>query len=1081
MILKGKLIAESPIYRGNARKTLFTRDGDGTQRLVSLAGEVTGTAEALMDAFIGASRNGKNLGLLDQLWFRLYRSALPEGLITEVKCSLQETSYSKDHLFDIRMGIKLNPERWAAEANANYKMETLFRNSAFDFTMKVSDSVLARDINESRLYFLLEELMKGRFWFGAAKSKGLGRCRLDLELPFSAPKSLPPVSPKANHLMISVSFNLENPVLVGWPWGKIDPEKPAFTAMDGRQLIEAMRGIPAPIRKRLEATIGGPILSSANWKEKFTRFFPRTLAIWLMAQSNKDEDAWFLPAAAVEKLGAGKHALSPKLLARITPLADRQFPSKEAVDAAVKEALGAKANMAKRVLDVVAHERKKGQRFDPEAWVQLAAELGFDRAAGDRLEACIQDEAALTSVLSEACKKILPGLFQQVDQQIRLAQSDSWIDEEIAVREEHLHIKNLLKEGKIEEWQWLNPDYTPESVRPSTWREFLESHQRVQFRHMLNPRNLSKSIANDRNLIALVKSYRDRTRQELSQSFNTDFRAGGVFNREISKKYGKPYDTIFMRMLSWGPSAQGQGMWEIYIPGSTVKGAFRKRASQLLKTLWGDSTKTTLILNRLFGEQGSRGLVYFSDACLPDPRVSGRSWCSMDGVKMDPATGCPIEEAKADYLFAFGKDLSFNLQLDIQDLSAKDMEAFSILVHLLDDFRKGDIPLGGEKTCGFGWVKGVTNNIHWITGEPPEQDSVGRKLFGKPTNARDGIWYSLTLQGETAGEALQGTALALETKQDLGSPPRAKQGFISHSAFGGYCGVLAIAGEVLTPLCVKESGEPSFVHVPDDPSMGCINGWEPFAMTSPEADLRDPSRLYALPSKSIKGMIRHLYAIASDSCKASPDISRLNPADSLFGWVGNGPNQAIIRRLGFRFAPFENAQTAWFKVPYPYGMWHYVNGRWEMNPDRQAAVLQIAGQWRLFPHAPLAPCVTRLDAFQPDTPKAGYIKAILPGGQCRVSLRFWNLEKEELQKLLWCVALEQGLAHKMGGGRYLGFGSLRLKILPESFLTDWATRYSGKGDKDHAGQLPINLGEWINPKVIQHYPELRKALDAQRI
>ena len=30
MILKGKLYVESPIYRGNARKTLFTRDGDGT-------------------------------------------------------------------------------------------------------------------------------------------------------------------------------------------------------------------------------------------------------------------------------------------------------------------------------------------------------------------------------------------------------------------------------------------------------------------------------------------------------------------------------------------------------------------------------------------------------------------------------------------------------------------------------------------------------------------------------------------------------------------------------------------------------------------------------------------------------------------------------------------------------------------------------------------------------------------------------------------------------------------------------------------------------------------------------------------
>lgn len=1081
MILKGKLIATSPIYRGNSRKTLFTRDGDGTQRLVSLAGEIEGTAEALMDAFIGESRNGKNTGLLDQLWFRLYRSSLPGGLITEVKCILQEKSYSRDHLFDIRMGIKLNQDRGAAEANANYKMETLFRNSTFDFTMEVGDSVLGRDMNEARLYFLLRELKEGRFWFGAGKSKGLGRCRLEMELPFAAAEPLPPVSPKANHLSISLSFNLENPVLVGWPWGKIDPDKPAFAAIDGRQLIAAMRDIPAPIRKRLEATIGGPILSSENWKQKFSQFFPRTLAVWLMEQSSRDEEAWFLPAAAVEKLGTGKHALSPKLMARITPLATRQFPSKEAVDAAVKEALGAKANMAKRVVDVVVHERKKGQRFDPEAWAQLAAGLGFDRAAGERLETCIQDEAALTSILSEECGKILPALFQQVDQRIRLIQSDSWIDEEIVVREEHLHIKNLLKAGKIEEWQWLNPDYSPESVRASTWKEFLDAHQRVQFRHLLNPRNLNKSIANDSNLIALLKGYRDHTRQELSQAGNTDFRAGGVFNREISRKYGKPYDTIFMRMLSWAPSAQGQGRWEVYIPGSTVKGAFRKRASQLLKTLWGDSAKTVFVLNRLFGEQGLRGLVFFSDAYLSDPHVPDRAWCSMDGVKMDPATGRPIEEAKADYLFAFGKDLSFKLQLDIQDLSEKDLEVFSILVHLLDDFRKGDIPLGGEKTCGFGWVKGVIDKIHWITGEPPEQDALGKRLLGKQAETRDGIWTSLILEGETVGEALCGSALIPETKPNLLSPPRAKQGFISHSAFGGYCGVLAIAGEVLTPLCIKESGEPSFIQVTDDPNAGFVNGWESFAMAPPQANLRDPSRLYALPSKSIKGMIRHLYAIASDSSKASPDISRLNPADSLFGWVGNGPNQAIMGRLSFGFAPFDNAQTAWFKVPYPYGMWHYVNGRWEMNPDRQASVLLIAGNWRMFAHAPLAPCVARLDDFQPDTPKADYLKAILPGEQCRLSLRFWNLEKEELQRLLWCVALEQGLAHKMGRGRYLGFGSLRLKVLPESFLTDWSARYSGKEGKDRAGQRPINLGEWINPKVIQHYSELRKALDAQRI
>ena len=88
MLLRGTLIAETPIYRGNARKTLFTRDGDGTQRLVSLAGEISGTAQALMDAFVGRSRDGRNIGLLNRLWQRLYDSSLPDGLITNVGCSL---------------------------------------------------------------------------------------------------------------------------------------------------------------------------------------------------------------------------------------------------------------------------------------------------------------------------------------------------------------------------------------------------------------------------------------------------------------------------------------------------------------------------------------------------------------------------------------------------------------------------------------------------------------------------------------------------------------------------------------------------------------------------------------------------------------------------------------------------------------------------------------------------------------------------------------------------------------------------------------------------------------------------------
>jgi len=62
----------------------------------------------------------------------------------------------------------------------------------------------------------------------------------------------------------------------------------------------------------------------------------------------------------------------------------------------------------------------------------------------------------------------------------------------------------------------------------------------------------------------------------------------------------------------------------------------------------------------------------------------------------------------------------------------------------------------------------------------------------------------------------------------------------------------------------------------------------------------------------------------------------------------------------------------------------------------------------------------------------------------------------------------------MGAGRYLGFGSLRLQIQPESYLTDWANRYANQN-----WHLPINANEWINPSAIVHYDELKKALNAQ--
>ncbi|MGH7602109.1 MAG: RAMP superfamily CRISPR-associated protein, partial [bacterium] len=414
---------------------------------------------------------------------------------------------------------------------------------------------------------------------------------------------------------------------------------------------------------------------------------------------------------------------------------------------ALDDVLGKKSNMANRILEVLAQVKQTTQQFDHEAWRELASGLGFNPQLGDRLAAQIQNEAALMQILSPACERILPVLYQQIDRQIKMLRSDPWIDAEIASREEHLRIKEMLLNGQIKEPQWKNSTTPPEGIRVATWKEFLDSHSRVDFHHMLQPKNLNKSISNDRNQIALLKAGRDRVRQELSQPYNTDFRAGGANNREIARKYGKPYDKMFMRMLNWAPSSKEASRWEIYIPGSTIKGAFRKRAAQVLKTLWGESQQTNAKLDRLFGTQGERGLVFFSDAYLADPQTFEQARCAMDGVRMDPKTAQPIEEAKADYLYAFGDKLRFNLRLDMQDLDDRDLETFSLLGHLLQDFQRGDIPLGGEKTCGFGWVKAAIAGINWLTANP---NGVSKKFFGELALAPNGLWRELNLSGEAA-------------------------------------------------------------------------------------------------------------------------------------------------------------------------------------------------------------------------------------------------------------------------------------------------------------------------------------------
>ncbi|MEM7532118.1 MAG: RAMP superfamily CRISPR-associated protein [Chloroflexota bacterium] len=1074
MNLKGLLYAESPIYRGNARKTLFTRDADGKQRLVSLAGEIEGTAQSLMDAFVGQSRNGRNQGLLNEMWDRLYGNPMPKGLIRQVKCSLQAKSYPKDRFFDLRMGIKLDEDRWAVEANANYKMETIFKNSAFNFLMQVDDRVLQRDQNADKLYFMLNEITEGRFWFGAGKSKGLGRCRLQLPLPYK-PQSKPIVFHETNHLTITYTFDATNPLLVGWNWGKIDPHAPAFANIEGKVLLKSLRAIPEAIRQRLEISLGGPILSGDDWKKKLGLALPRAIAIWIREQSHGQFETWTLSANGLGRLTKiKKDPFSRKAVNALEGLLDKPFPSKEAAEAAFSKALDDKLSNVYRVMDVLENDTRSGYQLNKEAWNEIATTMDFDEAIEAQLAAKIQDEGEITSILRTACMAVMPRLEYQVDRLVRLLRSDNWVDVELASRRQHLKIKEMIRDGRITERDWDDFHHAPRDVSLGAWQEFLESHRRVRYNHMRNEQNMTKSIMNDQNFIRFLHGYRQRTRQELSQPVNTEFRAGGPNNQLISRRYGQAYDTIFMRMLTWKPSDDQNTAWEVYISGGTIKGAFRKRASQVLKTVWGESRDTQETLDWLFGKQGQRGRIFFSDAYLVDPDNIDDKWCSMDGIRIDPETGEPEQGAKLAYLYAYGKDFKFQVRLDMQDINEDHYYEIQVLKHLLQDFQAGDIAIGGQKTSGMGWIQSTPESVEWLASD---DNTMTPKLFSGKQPAAHGMWQRVRIEGDDAREMLKPSApLELNDPRQIERPPTAREGFISHRSFGGFSGTLVVEGEALRPIHIQESGEPSFRAKLDS---DVVNGWDFFSMSPAEAKLRGDDRVYALPARSIKGMIRHLYTIASNSRRVGRDLSSLNPVQSLFGFVGTGPNQALMGRLSFGFGIFDQPELSWFKVPHFYNDLRFQNGGWIQVEGDELYVpkVQVAEKWRVFPHTLLAPNIERQAEFKPDDLAYAYLRAILPGSRTRFNIRFWNLQREELQRLIWCVGLEDNMAHKVGKNRYVGFGSLKLSIQPESHLISWEDRYLPEED---TGQEPLNMAEWTNPAllddVIHHYDELTPLL-----
>jgi hypothetical protein len=440
------------------------------------------------------------------------------------------------------------------------------------------------------------------------------------------------------------------------------------------------------------------------------------------------------------------------------------------------------------------------------------------------------------------------------------------------------------------------------------------------------------------------------------------------------------------------------------------------RAEKIIRTLInqqlnnGGLIEDGLIAD-LFGKQNSAGKVIFGDAYLNQKENP----CSVDAIKIDPRTGEPIKQAKMDFLYQYGKDLSFLTRFFLNDI--RDDAAMGLFFHLLQDMENGQIPLGGQKTSGMGWVKGDIASITIRTGR---NGHVLQQIqnFGKQSPDKD--W--LINQGSFG--QLKGTTLYKKSLKSFEQRlPRAHKEvgpdfnfaharkLISHAAFSGYSGNLSCKLELLTPTHIKESGQPTIdIH-------GAAQGWDFFHMGPPDNQSKHDTREYTIPSKTLKGMVRNIFQLLSDKERT----------EALFGFVDN--NSGYMGRVNFSFAPIQSGEMNWYGIPHHYSdlldKFHPKSANGKRNFDQYKNI-------RIFKHRFIKD--PRIKRYPPDQLPMENDSTVTPskcaekGSVFTFDVSFNNLTHDELQTLVSVMILEGNMAHKIGKGKFLGFGSCKISI-----------------------------------------------------
>lgn len=193
------------------------------------------------------------------------------------------------------------------------------------------------------------------------------------------------------------------------------------------------------------------------------------------------------------------------------------------------------------------------------------------------------------------------------------------------------------------------------------------------------------------------------------------------------------------------------------------------------------------------------------------------------------------------------------------------------------------------------------------------------------------------------------------------------------------------------------------------------------------------SQIYRKPfKKSINDLL-------TDFHRPCAEYNNLCPACRVFGWVKQNSSEetkaSYAGRIKISHAELvenkgnlEELPLAILSAPTPTTTFFYLlkNGKPDFNVKYDTPGGQLRGR-KFYRHQGEAREYKRVDEKKDQQNRT--LKDVLdPGAKFKFTVEFENLTPVEVGALLWSVEMESGMFHKLGIGKPLGFGSVKIEI-----------------------------------------------------